>query len=104
MKKENEYQDIIDILLDDENTEPIYLFDENANEIAFEQVAVIPYKEKLYCILKPIDHMESVDDNEAIVFAVEDLEDDEPFLVVEHDEATAIAVFEKYYELLEEES
>lgn len=101
---EKEYQNIIDILLDDENIEPIYLVDEYGNDIEFEQVAVIPYNEKLYCILKPIDYMEGIEDTEALVFVVEDQDDDEPFLMVEHDEATALAVFEKYYELLDEES
>ena len=47
--------DIYDILLDEGNREPIVLTDDNGRKTAFEQIAVIPYNEKLYCILWPID-------------------------------------------------
>lgn len=45
-------KDIIDILLDADNKDPIILVDNNRRKIAFEQVAVIPYDSKLYCVLK----------------------------------------------------
>ena len=51
MKGENmekEEMDVLDILLDEENDDPISLFDENDNEIKFEQVAIIPENEKIY--------------------------------------------------------
>lgn len=48
--------DLLDVLLDQDNKEPIVLMDENGKQMTFEQVAVIPYevrKEKrLYCVLK----------------------------------------------------
>lgn len=94
--------DIYDVLLDEENKDPIVLVDGNGRRIAFEQIAVIPYNEKLYCVLKPIDEMENVATDEAIVFFV-DGSDNQNALKVETDELTAMEVFEQYYDLLDGE-
>lgn len=99
---EKEEIDILDILLDEDNDEPISLFDENDKEVKFEQVAIIPENEKIYAILKPIDEMEGIADDEAIVFVVEQDDEGNSILVIEKDEPTAIKVFDKYYQLLDE--
>ena len=101
-KKENEVVDVLDILLDENNNDPISLYDETDKEVKFEQVAIIPDNEKIYAILKPIDDLEGVADDEAIVFAVEEDEEGFSVLVVEKDEEIAIRVFDKYYQLLDE--
>lgn len=44
-------KDIVDILLDEENKDPIVLTDDKGRKLAFEQIAVIPYDQKLYCVL-----------------------------------------------------
>ena len=105
MKKENnvtnnEELDILDVLLDEDNEDPITLYDENGKAYKFDQVAVIPLDEKLYAILKPIDALEGVADDEAIVFAVND-NDGETSLIVEIDEPIAMRVFDEYYKLLD---
>lgn len=43
---ENQIQqvDIIDVLLDEDNKDPIVLMDEKGRQLTFEQVAVIPYE------------------------------------------------------------
>lgn len=102
MYNNDENMDIIDILLDENNKEPIVLVDGNNRKIAFEQIAVIPYIEKIYCILKPVDYVDGIEDDEAVVFYVDEPEGEEPGLKVETDELTAIHVFEEYYNLLEE--
>ncbi|MDE6551002.1 MAG: hypothetical protein K2M44_05855, partial [Clostridia bacterium] len=94
---------ILDILMDEENTQPIVLFDAvNKRKISFEQIAVIPYEEKTYCILKPIDKIDNVADNEAAVFYVQ--EDGEgnalPVLKVEMDVNIARDVFLEYNKML----
>ena len=94
--------DLLDILLDENNDEPISLFDEDDREVKFAQVAVIPDNDKIYAILKPIDELEGVADDEAIVFLADYDEDGNTVLVVEKDEDTAIRVFDKYYQLLDE--
>ena len=49
MDKVNEKEDlkpidILDVLLDQDNKDPIVLVDENGKQLTFEQVAVIPYE------------------------------------------------------------
>ncbi len=98
--------DLLDVLLDENNKEPIVFMDETGKKLAFEQVAVIPYdvrkETRLYCVLKPIDKIDGINDDEAIVFLVDTDEDGNSVIKVEEDEEIAIAVFDKYYDLLEE--
>ena len=42
--------DILDILLDEDNEDPITLYDENSKPIKFDQVAIIPLDDRLYAI------------------------------------------------------
>ena len=98
-----EKMDILDVLLDEDNKEPIVLMDENGKEIEFEQVAIVPMDDVLYCVLKPITEIEGIGNDEAIVFYVEkDEEKGENVIKLEEDEEKAIMVFQKYYDLLEE--
>lgn len=105
MSEDIEKIDILDVLLDGDNKDPIVLTDGKGREIAFEQVAVVPQDKDgehwLYCILKPLDKIEGIGDEEAIVFKVDTNDEDESVLVVEEDELIAREVFDKYYELLE---
>ncbi len=97
--------DIIDVLLDEDNTEPIYLSNANGQVIAFEQIAVIPYKSEnsdLYAILKPLDEIPGMKNDEAVVVRIELDDNDKWIIVVEQDETTAVAVFDQYYKLIEE--
>ena len=105
-KEKVEKLDLLDVLLDQDNKEPIVLMDENGKELTFEQVAVIPHEVKkenrLYCVLKPLDKIEGIGEDEAIVFLVDTDKDGNSIIRVEEDEEVAIAVFDKYYDLLEE--
>ena len=103
VEKEAQQENILDILLDEDNKDPIVLIDNTGRRLTFEQIAVIPYNEKIYCVLKPVDKIENVQDDEAIVFFVDEQEGKEPVLMVETDEKTAINVFDEYYNLLDEE-
>lgn len=92
--------DILDVLLDEENKEPIVLVDDQGKNYAFDQIAIIPYNDKIYAVLKPITEMANVRDDEAIVFYVDE-SGDKTVLRVELDERIAIDVFNEYYDLLE---
>ncbi len=94
--------DLLDVLLDHENKEPIQMMDEKGKVLEFEQVAIIPYKKQLYCILKPISEIKGVADDEAIVFRVCENEEGESIIRVEENEAVAMKIFMEYYDLLEE--
>ena len=100
MDKEQRSQ--IEMLLDENNTENLKLYDENNKETEFEQVAVIPLNEKIYAILKPVTKIVGVNDDEALVFVIEEI-DDEDCLVIVDDEKVVDDVFKEYYELLKAE-
>lgn len=94
--------DTLEMLLDEDNSEPVTLWDENNKEMRFEQVAVIPYDYKIYCILKPIDKIDGVADDEALVFRVDENEDGDTIICVEENEDMAVTIFDQYCDLLEE--
>ena len=106
-KDMNEELDILDLLLDDEYEEDIILLDEDGNETSFEQIAVIPLNkengQRLYCILKPVDEVEGVADDEAIVFEItQDDDGNESSIDVVTDEKIIDEVFGVYEQLLNE--
>lgn len=92
----------IEMLLDENNTENLKLYDETNKETEFEQVAVIPLNEKVYAILKPVTEIVGVNDDEALVFVIEEI-DDEDCLVIVDDEKVVDEVFKEYYALLKAE-
>ncbi len=104
MAKNEDLDNPILKLLDPENDDIITLFDENEKPVDFEQIALIPYQDKLYAILKPAKPMDGVAEDEAIVFAFdEDDENDDQLLVVEEDDAIIDEVFAIYNKLLDEQ-
>jgi len=91
--------DMLDILLDSDNDSFITMFDENNSQIKFQQVATIPFNENVYAILKPIDYLEGVEDDEALVFKIiQELNGSS--LELENDKRTCQTIFDKYYELI----
>ena len=100
-KKLNEVEerDAIDLLLDDECTDDITLYDENNNPVDFEQIAVIPLDDRLFAILKPVEPLEGVADDEGIVIEID--EENEEIYTVNEDEIVD-KVFDEYYKMNEE--
>ncbi len=94
----------IERLLDENDLGTITLFDENDKEVEFEQIAIIPYNEEVYAILKPVEPMEGVADDEAIVFLLDADEESDEILSVVEDDKIIDAVFDAYYKLLDEDS
>ena len=93
----------IERLLDENDLVTIVLYDENDKEVEFEQIAIIPYENEVYAILKPVEEMEGVADYEAIVFLLDADEESDEVLSVVEDEKIIDAVFDAYYKLLDEE-
>ncbi len=93
----------IERLLDENDLGTIVLYDENDKEVEFEQIAIIPYENEVYAILKPVKEMEGVADDEAIVFLLDADEESEDVLSVVEDDAIIDAVFDAYYKLLDED-
>ena len=96
---EVEERDAIDMLLDDECTDDITLYDENNNPVDFEQIAVIPLEDRLFAILKPVDPLEGVNEDEGIVIEIDEEEDN---IYTVDDDKIVDKVFEEYYKLNEE--
>lgn len=100
-----EVKNPIDCLFDENNTDAIVLFNENGEEIAFEQIALIPKKGKTYAILQPIDEMEGVGEDEALVFSIEQPknEEEQEYLTLVTDVEIIDEVFKVYDDLVDEE-
>lgn len=92
----------IDQIFDPNNCDPIVMYNENNEEVAFEQIAVVPIEGEAYVILKPVNPMEGVGEDEALVFAIV-VEDGEEMLVVEDRTEIIDEVFRQYYEMLEQQ-
>ena len=103
--EKKEVKNPIDCLFDENNTDPIILFSENGEEIAFDQIALIPFKNKTYAILQPIEEMEGVGEDEALVFSIEEPknEADQEYLTLVTDVEIIDEVFKVYDKLIEEE-
>ena len=92
---------VIDKIFDENNEENVILYDENDKPTEFEQVAVIPLFEKVYVILKPVENLWNLGEDEAVVFVIEEIDDMEALVLVD-DLEVADAVFEEYYRLWNE--
>ena len=99
----SEYQNPIDALYDENNNDAIILFNERGEEIAFEQIALIPLNENTYAILKPIKPMEGLGEDEGLVFSIETSEDGQEFLMLTTDEEIIDKVFDVYDQLVAED-
>ena len=93
----------IDALFDENNNDAIILMNEKGEEIAFEQIAIIPISDKVYALLKPIEPMEGVGEDEGLVFSVEQNEEGLEYLALVIEEDIIDAVFTVYEALVAEE-
>lgn len=93
--------DALDMILDEQNSENIVLYNENNEPMEFQQIAVIPLGEKTYVILQPVGEFEEIGEDEALVFSIESTDEEEYISIVVED-AIIDAVFEEYYQLLRE--
>ena len=108
-ENEKEVKSPIDCLFDEDNTDPISLYNEKGEEVQFEQIALIPLDEKIYAILKPMKEIEGVGEDEALAFEIVETEEDAE--TGEHSEYLELVgdidiidkVFEVYNKLMDEE-
>lgn len=89
----------IDQILDENNTDPVVLFNEHGEEVSFEQIALIPLDGSIYVILKPTEKMEGVGEDEGFVFEIV-LRDGEEMMLLVDDFSIINAVFDEYEALL----
>ena len=96
--------DVLSILLDPNNNEPIILTDEDGQDIPFKVVAVVNIDDCIHTILYPSVPIEGIDDDMAFVFRCVILGEGESTLELVDDEVIIARVFMRYRELLEEQS
>lgn len=103
--KQEEIKNPIDCLFDEDNNDPIVLFNEKGEKVEFEQIAIIPVEERIFAILKPTDKMEGIGEDEALVFEVvePENEDEEEYLNLVSDIEIIDKVFDVYNKLMDEE-
>ena len=89
-------------IYDENNTDTIILYNEENEAVEFEQIALIPMDETDFVILHPVAEMEGVADDEALVFAIEEVDGEEALVIVDDDEVID-AVFAEYYDMLRAE-
>lgn len=94
--------DPIEMLFDENNTDNIILYNEDGEAMEFEQIALVPLDDETFVILRPVEQMEGLNEDEALVFGIETLDGEEVLAVVDDDDVVD-AVFEAYYDMLREE-
>ena len=89
----------VNAILDPENHDNIFLYNEKDEPVEFEQVALIPLGDRVFVILKPIIVPEGTDEDEAFVFEIiEDKSTGGTFNLIT-DDMLIDKVFEVYYSL-----
>ena len=87
----------------DEDSNIIYLNDENGNDVKFEFLDLIEYESEQYVVLLPAEDNEE-DNGEVVILKLEDSEsEDEESYVSVDDEETLNAVFEIFKEKFKDE-
>lgn len=88
----------------DENDDDIVtLTTANGEEVDFVEIAGIAYGGKFYAILQPVELLDGMDDDEALVFRVSRGADGEDKFDIETDDYIIERVFEEYNRLLDEQ-
>lgn len=93
-------KDPIESILDTENTDNITLF--NGDEkIEFQQVCLVELDGNQYCILRPVEQFEEMEDDQALTFCIKQNEDESKFLEIVNDNELLDRIFKEYYTMLD---
>lgn len=84
------------------NDDVVTLKSKNGEDIDFVEIAGIAYKGNFYAILQPVELLDGMDDNEALVFKVTRNQDGEDNFEVELNDEIIDAVFVEYNRLVDE--
>ncbi|MCH5154181.1 MAG: DUF1292 domain-containing protein [Clostridiales bacterium] len=76
--------------------EVITLYDDKNNPVDFNEVAVVEYEGDFYALLQPVEPMEGLDEDEAIIFKIVQKDDETDEFEPVTDEAVLEAVFNEY--------
>ena len=93
-----EFDDEVEEAVDDIVT----LTSADGEEIDFVEIAGIAHEGKFYAILQPVELVEGMEEDEALVFEVSRNEDGEDSFSIVLDDDIINPVFETYYKLLDD--
>lgn len=88
---------------EEEEEEVITLATPDGEEVDFTEIAAVEFEDKLYVIMQPVELFEGMEDDEALVFAVTDENEEDARFDVVSDDRIIDGVFAKYYKLLDEQ-
>ena len=87
----------------EEDDDIVTLMTANGEEVDFVEIAGIAYGGNFYAILQPVELLDGMDDDEALVFKVSRGPDGEDKFDIEMDDFIIEKVFEEYNRLLDEQ-
>lgn len=96
-------ENINSYLTDEEEADIITLVGPDGAEVDFVEIAGIAVAGGFYVILQPVELLEDMEEDEALVFKVTEDENGDEKFEIEVDDGIIDAVFEEYNRLLDEE-
>lgn len=84
----------------DDDDDIVTLVSEEGEEVQFIEIAGIVYRGSFYAVLQPVELLDGMTDEEALVFKVTKGEDGEDNFEIEIDESIVNAVYQEYLKLL----
>lgn len=91
-----------DSMFVEDNDDIVTLLSADGEEIDFLEIAGIAYKGSFYAILQPVELLDGMNEDDALVFKVTRGEDGEDKFELELDDSVIDAVFIEYQKLLDE--
>lgn len=88
--------------MEEDDDDIVTLLSVDGEEIDFVEIAGIAYRGSFYAILQPVELLDGMDDDEALVFKVTRGKDGEDKFEIELDDSIIDAVFAEYNKLLDE--
>lgn len=86
--------------IDDE--EIVTLYDDQGTPVDFYEIAVIDYEDQLYALLQPVQAIDGVGPDEAIICRLEDGDDDTDLFLPVESEDLLQKVFDEYLKALDD--
>ena len=86
----------------EDNDDIVTLLSSEGEEIDFVEIAGIAYEGEFYAILQPVELLEGMEEDEALVFRVSRGQNDEDKFEIVLDDDIINHVFEEYNKLLDE--
>lgn len=87
---------------EEEDEDLVTLLDDDGNEVDFYHAATVDYKGEWYIFLQPAEEMEDVEEDELLIFKLEQDENGDDLFTPIEDEALLDAVYHEYEKLVEE--